>query len=76
MNKKLTTCMTVLLASAAVSCSTTKKSESSQTDSGPHVPKVIMPNAKCETVKEKFEGKRWEEAHRVCTLKDAVWSPE
>jgi len=58
-------------------CSTNgKKTVAKVEDKGPHTPKVFMPGASCDTVKEKIDGRRWEQAHIVCTLKDAVWSPE
>jgi hypothetical protein len=45
-------------------------------DKNSRVPHVVMPGAVCETIKEKYEGRIWEEAHLKCTLKDAVWSPQ
>ncbi len=60
-----------------VSCSTAVKKEVKVSDDkNSPIPKVFMPGATCETVKEKIEGRRWEQAHLVCNLKDAVWSPQ
>jgi hypothetical protein len=60
-----------------LSCSTANKKEVKVSeDKNSPVPKVFMPGATCETVKEKIEGRRWEQSHMVCNLKDAVWSPQ
>jgi hypothetical protein len=62
---------------ATANCSTTNKKEVKVSeDKNSPIPKVFMPGATCETVKEKIEGRRWEQSHLVCNLKDAVWSPQ